>query len=324
MIFNVSYKLFTMNLDDFYNNINIYLNNKNNNNDICNFTNKKIKDNDIFLSFKDGTNYLLDNLKIFLEINLINNNIIEYDTYFKLNMKNNNTIYFYKNLDKTFMEIFLKQNNFNDIKIYKYIITPPNNNIKELKPYIPVNNMKKIKKSFNHGNIVFTGINYYILKELENNKKVWKELLYDDHFNIIVPYEYLQSNTYTYYIKTIKNLSMLSLDIDNSVYLDHKINYIYPEPFNEYEYLNEDDYNEYEKKIMYNGYMKLENDIFYINNNSTWNKIIDNFIPNEYINIKGISYYIKIAQEFETNFKTLISATELLDLLTFNIKIIDI
>jgi len=72
-----------------------------------------------------------------------------------------------------------------------------------------------------------------------------------------------------------------------------------------------------------NGIMKYENDIFYIKNNDNWNDILDKFIPHDYIIYKGLSYYIKIAQEFEYNFNTMISPTELLDFIYFK-KIIKI
>jgi len=186
---------------------------------------------------------------------------------------------------------FLKDTKFN-IDIYKFVITSPNNLVSEIKPYIAISKMKLIKDYFNHGEIVYTGINYYIFKIITNTKKVWKELLFDDYNKIMIPFEFLQSNSYSYYLNTIKNdtLSMLPLDNEYNIFLDHEIDFIHPEPFNTYdriEFSNNDENNENENENIDNGIMKYENDIFYIKNNDNWNDILDKFIPHDYIIYKG-------------------------------------
>ena len=193
--------------------------------------------------------------------------------------------------------------------------------------------MKRIKKYFSHGDICYTGSKYYILKHIIGNKKVWRECYLDECNKLKIPFEYIQSNGYLHYINNIisEKISMLPLDNSETEFYNHEEKYLFPEPTTQWdiadEYLDKDvkKYNETYDDNLLKGIMRINDEKFQIKtSHDTWVDLVDNFINNEYISDKGIRYYAKIAQEFESKFKVLISPFEILHMPEMKIEKIDI
>lgn len=155
---------------------------------------------------------------------------------------------------------------------WKKIIIPANDSIIIAKPYIPSDFLNKkcknnIINDLNHGDIIYNGIDYFICKVNENNKR--KIIYLEDHdefmyFNnnriltdtyYTIPYEYICAYGIQYYIDKYKDLKyplLLSLNKKSDIYYDLISNDFYPKPretnSDNFVDINSDDEDEDESK----------------------------------------------------------------------------
>ena len=228
--------------------------------------------------------------------------------------------------------------------LIKYLIYPVYKNIYDIKPYINQSNLKHIKNSFNHGDLVYTGNNHFILKNVKKGSKKWKKCEYsiENEANIFIPFEYIQSRGFEYYISINRyfTIAPLSLDILNNEIFDFKnkriesnVVDIYDDPEMAQYYLETADTDEPPIDIKsdvdvissYFGELVVKDDILHVHlTEKDTMPLINNNIAPHFIKAKGFSYYFEIASEFSYNLKTLISPLEILNLNTMEIEKIKI
>lgn len=312
----------------------------------CNMTGNKINtlSETQYIQYQDGHIYKWD---IFVEyINYIysiysseNITITECENTYILNISYydlNIILNFCKNFEKTFHSYISHPYHK---ELTQYLIYPIYKDLVDVKPYIKTSNLKYVKKYFSHGDLVYTGDNHYILKNVKKDSKKWKICDYSDEYedHIFIPYEYIQSRGYTYYIDQGKyfDIAPLPLDIlNNEIYDFHIKNII----CNVDEFIDDSvtsqyylDNQEKEENIKvdespdivsaYFGELVIKDGKLHahITEDNTM-ELPNNDIAPHFIKAKGFTYYYNIAQECGYELMVLISPLEVLNLKTMKLR----
>ena len=312
----------------------------------CNMTGEEINilSNELYIKYDDGYIYKWD---IFMEyINYIysiyeSNNIklIECEMLYILDISYNCTnikLEFCKNFSTSFHN-YIKHPYH--IDLHKYLIFPIYHELTEVKPYIKAYNLKYIKDYFSHGDIVYTGDNHYILKNTKQNSKKWKICNYSDEYEdyIFIPFEYIQSRGYSYYIGQSRyfDIAPLPLDIlNNEIYDFHQGNII----CNLDEFVDDVTTSKYYLDILdtddnikvdestdivsaYFGELVVKEGKLHAHiTEETTMELPKNDIAPHFIKAKGFTYYYNVAQDCGYELMVLISPLEVLNLKTMKLK----
>jgi len=312
----------------------------------CNMTGYKINTlSDMqYIQYKDGYTYKWEMIVEYIEyIYSIygdeNIKFIEYEDTYMLDIDYNGhyiRLEFYKNFEKSFHSYISHQYH---PELIKYLIFPVYKDLVDVKPYIKASNLKYIKKHFSHGDIVYTGDNHYILKNITKDSKKWKSCDYSDEYDehIFIPYEYIQSRGYTYYISQMAyfDIAPLPLDIMNNEVYDFHLNNI---DCNVDEFVDDTMTSQYyldnqEKKedikvdessdivSAYFGELVIKEEKLYVHiTEETTMELPSSDIAPHFIKAKGYTYYYNVAQECGYELMVLISPLEVLNLKTMELK----
>lgn len=313
----------------------------------CNFTgnNINILSDEKYIQYSDGYIYKWDIFEEFINYlysiyESVNISLIDNESKYVLNIsynKQNLLLTFDKNFKKSFHS-YIEHPYHKDLA--KFLIYPIYKDIFDLRPYIKPSNLKHIKKYFSHGDIVYTGDNHYILKNIKENSKKWKLCDYSDEYDdhIFIPYEYIQSRTYSYYMNQTKyfDIAPLSLDILNNEEYDFHNNEVkcnlddFSDNNNESKFYldnpnNEEnnlDINESPDIVSSNfGELTIKDNKLHVHlTKDNTMPLQNNDIAPHFIKSKGYTYYYIIAQEYKYNLNVLISPFEVLNLNTLKIK----
>lgn len=293
----------------------------------CNLSGEDIKNNE-YIRYETGETYLIKYLEKYINFISKSSSNMSYEDN-KINIEYNNILI---SFDLTFKKSFHSYvNHPYSNEVSKYLIYGTYSEIENTKPYFKKNDLKSIKKYFKHGDIVSTGDQYFIMKNEKLKKRTWKKIdLYFDN-SLFIDYNYVQSRGYLYYIGLRKFFDINVLPLDNkndemynieSSYLfesnsDQYTDDILDEKCNTFLDINEDENKEYndQKKLLNREYGKIimkDND-FYIKFDDTNHIKIEENIARQFIYIRGHVYYHNISQEFEKEWKCLISPFEVLN-----------
>lgn len=312
----------------------------------CNMTGDKINVlSDIpYIKYADGHVYKWDMIVDYIDYiysfyQYENIMITDYENTYILDVSyngNNIKIEFCKNFETSFHSYISHPYHKN---LTKYLIFPIYKDLVDVKPYIKTSNLKYIKKYFEHGDIVYTGDNHYIMKCMKKDGKKWKSCDYSDEYenHIFIPFEYIQSRGYIYYKQQSRffDIASLTLDFLNNEIYDFHTNYIIcnvdefvdDKVTSEY-YLNSqeeaDDIDvESSPDIVssYFGELIIKNDKLHVHiTKETTVELPTYDIAPHFIKSKGFTYYYNIAQECRYELMVLISPFEVLNLNTMVMK----
>ena len=305
----------------------------------CNLSGAPIKDNKIII-YKSGEIYLWKYFCKYIDFLVnYNNYIIEYNTdnnfddnvLLFVNKEKKHNIKFDLTFEKSF-HLYIDNSYHNNIQ--KFLIYGTYSHPLNTKPYITTNVLKDIKMYFSHGDIVFTGDNYYIMKNIKKTKKTWKKIDSDLNDNLTIDFEYVASRGYSYYINLQKyfNIIELPLDdkkedymnlIDKNIYSSDCDKYVdeitstnkKPTPFLDVQDGENEDFNKKIENINNEyGRVIIKNDKFYIMYDKDNHIELTDNIARQFTYIRGFSYYYNICQEFDKEWKCLISPFEYINL----------
>ena len=312
----------------------------------CNMSGDKINtlSDTLYIQYRDGHTYKWDMIGEYIEyIYSIykeeNINITECESSYILDISYNGTnikLEFCKNFEKSFHSYISHPYH---TELTKYLVYPIYKDLADVKPYIKTSNLKYVKKYFSHGDIVYTGDNHYILKNAKKDSKKWKLCDYSDEYeeHIFIPFEYIQSRGYTYYIEQGKyfDIAPLPLDIlNNEIYDFHLGNII----CNVDEYVDDAATSKYymdtldkEEKIKvdespdivsaYFGELVIKDGKLHVHiTDETTMELPNNDIAPHFIKSKGFTYYYNVAQDCGYELMVLISPLEVLNLKTMKLR----